>query len=138
MEKDATALFIQLTSEVEYRGLSINNNYGLTIVHQNGSAIPVRSAGAEHIVALSLMGALQRNAPLRGPIIMDSPFGRLDHAHTTKVVQALPNMAGQVVLLVYESELDPKEVRNQLQAKLKKEYRIARRSARHSVIEAIA
>jgi hypothetical protein len=69
---------------------------------------------------------------------MDSPFGRLDHAHTTKVVQALPSMADQVMLLVYESELDPKQARNELKGKLRKEYRIARRSARHSTIETIA
>lgn len=138
VEKDATALFLKLTSEPEYRALSINDSYGLTIVHQDGSAIPVRSAGAEHIVALSLMGALQRNAPLRGPIIMDSPFGRLDEVHTTKVVQALPSMAEQVMLLVYESELDPKQARNELQGKLRKEYRIARRSARHSDLVAMS
>jgi DNA sulfur modification protein DndD len=131
-------LFLKLTSEPEYKALSINESYGLTIVHQDGSAIPVRSAGAEHIVALSLMGALQRNAPLRGPIIMDSPFGRLDNAHTTKVVQALPSMADQVMLLVYESELDPQQAHNQLKGKLRKEYRIARRSARHSVVETMA
>ncbi len=93
VEKDATALFTQLTSEPEYKALSINGSYDFTIVHQDGSAIPVRSAGAEHIVALSLMGALQRNARPRGPIVMDSLFGRLDETHTTKVVQALPNMA---------------------------------------------
>ena len=138
VEKDATALFVKLTSEPEYNALRINDNYGLTIMHQDGSAIPVRSAGAEHIVALSLMGALQRNAPLRGPIVMDSPFGRLDHVHTTKVVQALPSMADQVLLLVYESELDPKQARNQLEGKLRKEYRIARRTARHSDLETIA
>lgn len=138
VEKDATALFLKLTSEPEYTALSINNSYGLTILHQDGSAIPVRSAGAEHIVALSLMGALQRNAPLRGPIIMDSPFGRLDEVHTTKVVQALPSMADQVMLLVYESELDPKQARNELQGKLRKEYRIARRSARHSELQTLS
>ena len=124
VEKDATALFVKLTSEPEYNALRINDNYGLTIVHKDGSAIPVRSAGAEHIVALSLMGALQRNAPLRGPIVMDSPFGRLDQVHTTKVVQALSSMADQVLLLVYERELDAKKARNLLEGKLRKEYRI--------------
>ena len=138
VEKDATTLFLKLTSETEYKALTINESYGLTIMHQDGSAIPVRSAGAEHIVALSLMGALQRNAPLRGPIVMDSPFGRLDDVHTTKVVQALPSMADQVMLLVYESELDPKQARNDLKGKLRKEYRIARRSARHSDLETMA
>ncbi len=83
VEKDATNLFKRLISEPDYAGLNINESYGLTIMHKDKQAIPVRSAGAEHIVALSLMGALQKNAPLRGPIIMDSPFGRLDEIHTT-------------------------------------------------------
>ena len=47
-------------------------------------------------------------------------------------------MADQVMLLVYESELDPKAVRNQIEGKLRKEYRIGRRSARHSVLETMA
>ena len=75
VEADATELFLQLTTEPEYTGLRINESYGLTILHQDGSEIPVRSAGAEHVVALSLVGALQRNAPLQGPIFIDSPFG---------------------------------------------------------------
>ena len=137
VERDATKLFLKLTSEPEYKGLSINESYGLTIVHDDGSQIPVRSAGAEHIVALSLMGALQRNAPLSGPIVMDSPFGRLDETHTTKVVQALSSMADQVMLLVYESELNPTQARNQLQGTLRKEYRITRVTARHSELQSI-
>jgi DNA sulfur modification protein DndD len=138
VQKDATDLFLKLTSEPEYKCLKINDSYGLTIVHEDGSEIPVRSAGAEHIVALSLMGALQRNAPLRGPLVMDSPFGRLDEKHTTKVVQALPGMADQVMLLVYESELNPTQARNDLKGLLRKEYRITRKSARHSELETMA
>jgi DNA sulfur modification protein DndD len=84
------------------------------------------------------MGALQRNAPLRGPLVMDSPFGRLDDRHTTKVVQALPVMADQVMLLVYESELNPTQARNDLKGLLRKEYRITRKSARHSELEKMA
>jgi DNA sulfur modification protein DndD len=135
VEKDATSLFRKLISEEDYKGLEINQNYGLTILHKDGDPIEVRSAGAEHIVALSLMGALQKNAPLSGPIIMDSPFGRLDDMHTTKVISTLPSMAGQVMALVYESELDPMLAREQLRNNLKEEYQITRRTARHSVIE---
>jgi DNA sulfur modification protein DndD len=135
VEADASALFIKLTTEPEYSGLQINESYGLSILHKDGTVIPVRSAGAEHIVALSLMGALQKNAPLQGPIIMDSPFGRLDDQHTTKVVESLPNMAAQVMLLVYESEMEPRIARERLQGNLKREYRIGRMTARHSTIE---
>ncbi len=134
IEADASKLFAQLTTEPDYSGLIINDNYGLTIIHKDKKEIPVRSAGAEHVVALSLMGALQRNAPIRGPIFMDSPFGRLDEMHTTKVIEALPMMANQVVLLAYESELDPQLAREHLLGKLKAEYKLERVSARHTEI----
>jgi DNA sulfur modification protein DndD len=134
VEKDASSYFVQLTTERQFAGLRINQNYGLTIMHSDGRPIPVRSAGAEHVVALSLMGALQRNAPLRGPIVMDSPFGRLDEGHTTRVVKTLPTMAEQVVLLVYRSELDQTQARNDLGAQLTAEYGLVRKSARHTDI----
>ncbi len=137
VEADATELFLQLTTEPEYAGLRINENYGLTILHQDGSEIPVRSAGAEHVVALSLVGALQRNAPLQGPIFIDSPFGRLDTQHTKNVVTALPNMTEQVCLLVYEEELQPQLARNLLRGRLRAEYSLRRVSARHTVLEEI-
>jgi len=66
---------------------------------------------------------------------MDSPFGRLDDQHTTKVVDSLPDMAAQVMLLVYESEMEPRLARSRLQGHLKREYRIGRVTARHSTIE---
>jgi DNA sulfur modification protein DndD len=135
VEADATEHFLELTSEPDYAGLRINDSYGLTIVHKDGSDIPVRSAGAEHIVALSLVGALQNNAPLRGPIIIDSPFGRLDATHTDKTVAALPNMASQVVVLVYEDELAPARARAGLKGHLKAEWTLVRRSARHTELK---
>lgn len=132
VEADATRHFKALTTEPEYAGLRINDSYGLTIVHKDGSDIPVRSAGAEHVVALCLVGALQNNAPLRGPIVIDSPFGRLDRGHTRNIVRALPSMAKQVILLVYEEELPPDMARNELKSKLRGEWRLERRSARHT------
>lgn len=132
VEADATRHFQALTTEPDYAGLRINDSYGLTIIHRDGSAIPVRSASAEHVVALCLVGALQNNAPLQGPIIIDSPFGRLDRGHTTNIVKALPNMAKQVMLLVYEDELPAGLARTELKGKLKAEWKLDRRSARHT------
>ncbi|MBX9941788.1 MAG: AAA family ATPase [Candidatus Obscuribacterales bacterium] len=135
VEKDATDLFLKLTTQKEYKGLKINDNYGLTIIHKDGKPIAIRSAGAEHVVALSLMGALQRNAPLRGPIIADSPFGRLDSGHKTNVVKTLPDIADQVALLVFRSELEPTMARELLQGSLRSEYKIVQRTARHSKLK---
>jgi DNA sulfur modification protein DndD len=135
VEQDASDIFLELTTEPDYGGLKINDNYGLTIVHEDGREIGVRSAGAEHVVALALMGALQNNAPLQGPIIMDSPFGRLDQGHVQNVVSTLPNLTDQVMLLVYEDEINPEAAREILKGKLRKEYTLERVSARHTELK---
>lgn len=135
VESAATAVFLGITNDPDYTALKINENYGLSIVHRSGELVRVRSAGNEHVVALSLMGALQKNAPLKGPIIMDSPFGRLDQVHKTNLVKSLPSMADQVILLVYESEMDPQQARNILAGKLRREYRMRRVSSFNTKIE---
>ena len=138
VEETASGLFLEMTTEREdYAGLAINESYGLTIQHRDGRAEEARSAGAEHVVALALMGALQQNAPLRGPIVMDSPFGRLDEGHTGNVIRALPSMAEQVVLLVYEAEVGKARVRELLGPSLTKEYELVRESARRTKITEI-
>ena len=132
VEADASRYFRQLTTEPEYAGLRINDSYGLTIVHRDGSDIPLRSAGAEHVVALSLVAALQNNAQLRGPIVIDSPFGRLDGGHRAKIVETLPDMADQVIVLVYEEELPPARAREALKGRLRGEWALERQTARHT------
>jgi DNA sulfur modification protein DndD len=138
VESTASALFRSMTTEKEdYAGLTINEWYGLTIRHRDGRAEEARSAGAEHVVALALMGALQHNAPLRGPIVMDSPFGRLDDKHTSNVVQTLPHMADQIILLVYESEVGRSRMRDLLGGRLVREYQMDRISSRRTNIRII-
>ena len=134
----ASDLFLRMTTEdSEYARLEITDNYGLNIIHRDTAVEEGRSAGAEHVVALALVGALQANAPLRGPIVMDSPFGRLDEGHTQNVVAALATMASQVVLLVHEAELRRNNVRRILGSKLLREYELVKVSARRSRIEAV-
>lgn len=106
VERDATELFVQISNDPDYTSLKINDNYGLFMVHSSGEIVPLRSAGFEHVVALSLIGALHKNAPLRGPIIMDSPFGRLDPTHKGNITKVLPKISEQIVLLVYTHEFD--------------------------------
>lgn len=138
VEASATELFLAMTTErTDYAGLRINEDYGLAIIHRDGQPEEARSAGAEHVVALALMGALQKNAPLRGPIVMDSPFGRLDEKHTSNVVQALHRMAEQVVLLVYESEVGRDRARRLLGGRLKAEYELERVSSRRTNIRKV-
>lgn len=124
VEADASEIFVKITNQPEYTNLQINENYGLSIVHQSGRVVEIRSAGYEHIVALALIGALHKNAPLHGPIIMDSPFGRLDPEHKRKITAALPSLANQVLLLVYSGEIDEQLARRTLGSDLKNEYKL--------------
>ena len=138
VESTASKLFLSMTTEKQdLAALTINESYGLTIRHRDGRAEEARSAGAEHVVALALMGALQHNAPLRGPIVMDSPFGRLDENHTANVIQTLPEMAEQVVLLVYEAEVGKARMRDLLGSHLVGEYQLERISARRTNVREV-
>ena len=136
VEHDATELFLQISNDPDYSSLQINENYGLSIVHKSGEIVPLRSAGYEHVVALALIGALHKNAPLRGPIIMDSPFGRLDPTHKSNITKALPSMSDQIVLLAYTHEIDEQYARSTLGPMLKKEYVLQRISSFNTQIEA--
>lgn len=135
VERDATELFCNISSDPDYIALKINDNYGLSIQHRSGEIIPFRSAGFEHIVALSLIGALHKNAPLSGPIIMDSPFGRLDPTHKKNITRALPLMSDQIILLAYTDEIDGQTARQVLGRALKKEYRLRKYGSFHTAIE---
>ena len=135
VEHDATELFCNISSDPDYTALRINDNYGLSIQHRSGEIIPFRSAGFEHIVALSLIGALHKNAPLSGPIIMDSPFGRLDPTHKKNITKALPLMSDQIILLAYTDEIDGQTARQVLGRTLKKEYRLRKYGSFHTAIE---
>lgn len=136
VEKDATELFVQITNDPEYVRLEITDTYGMNIIHKDGGdPVPLRSAGFEHIVALSLIGALHKNAPLSGPIIMDSPLGRLDPTHKANITKLLPQLADQVVLLAYTHEIDEQLARSSLGTALKKEYRLTKQTSFNTRIE---
>lgn len=107
--KLATGVFLSLTKDPTYRQLEINDNYGLAIRKDSGHRVTSRSAGAEQIVALSLIGALNRRGGKALPMVMDTPLARLDARHRANVLKTAPRMASQVVLLVHDCEIDPVE-----------------------------
>lgn len=105
VEELANDAFRHMTTQKSYRGLEINNNYGLQIVDSSGRHVAVRSAGAEQIVALSLIDGLNRTGRAAGPVIMDTPFGRLDLNHRDNILSYLPSVTSQFVLLVHSGEI---------------------------------
>ncbi len=136
VERNATDLFLAMSDEEDYGGLSINDNYGLSIIDKDtGEPIPHPSAGWEHMVAFSLIGALHQNAPFHGPIIMDFPFSRMSSIKRRPMMKAIPKMSDQVVLLVFPGEINPKYTRMDIGSSIVSEYTIGRVHGKHSRIE---
>ena len=137
VERKATDAFLELTTQKDYSGLKINSNYGLTILDEQGEAVPLRSAGAEQIVALSLIDGLSRTGRAAGPVVMDTPFGRLDPKHRANILNYLPKHASQLILLVHEGEINRTTDLSEIAHRIGAEYEIKEKSLRYSKIEKI-
>lgn len=125
VERDASSLFRSITNDPEYERLVINENYGMQIAWSDGELVPNRSSGYEQVVAIALIGALHKNAPIEGPIFMDSTFQRVDEYHKNKIIKNLPEFGHQVIVLAYDTEMGSKEdVRAILGTALLQEYRL--------------
>ena len=138
VERKASEAFMELTTQKDYSGLKINSNYGLTILDELGEPIPLRSAGAEQIVALSLIDGLSRTGRPAGPVVMDTPFGRLDPNHRSNILNYLPKHASQLILLVHEGEINRKEDLSDIAHRIGAEYEIREQSLRISNIEKLS
>ena len=134
IEIAATDVFLQMTTEESYNRLQINDQYGLSIIRDGDKEVPIRSAGAEQIVALSLLNALNKNAVRSAPVIMDTPFGRLDPQHRANVLKYLSTNVHQVILLVHSGEIDQAEDLGRISKYIDQEYRIERISGSRSSI----
>jgi len=131
---EATKVFKQLTTEPTFSGLKINQNYGLTILDRDGRQVTIRSAGAEQIVAMSLLGALNRSANRPGPIVVDTPFGRLDPKHRLNILKYIPHMGDQVIFLVHEGEIHRERDLDPIKNFIGSTFEIRRISSSHSEI----
>lgn len=130
VEKDASNIFNEISHEAGYDHLEINDNFGLEIITEDNRIVPNRSSGFEQVVAISLIFALHHNAPIAGPIFMDSTFQRIDKKHKLKLAKILHTLADQVIVLIYEDEIAPSkdETRSLFSGNLVKEIEIEKES----------
>lgn len=125
VQKDASDLFVKISHDKNYKRLIINDNYGLKIIGNDGSVVPNRSSGYEQVVAICLISALHKNAPIEGPIFMDSTFQRVDDIHKLNILDMLPELGSQVIVLAYDGEIGEKHIiRERLGTHLLKEYEL--------------
>ena len=130
----ASSTFEQLTTEKQFDRLKINNSYGLDLIIEGEQV--ARSAGAEQIVALSLIEALNHHGRRKGPMLMDTPAGRLDKSHRKNIMDYLPTVVTQLAVFAHSGELTEDDIYFD-PSKIGKKYRIKRLSAFHSELQEV-
>jgi DNA sulfur modification protein DndD len=134
IEDIASKAYRKMIHEQDHNGIVISSKkYSMEIIDVNGNAVVEPSAGATQIMALSLIIALGRAGRSIGPIIMDTPFGRLDEDHRQRVMRHLPNYANQLVLLYHSGELQNASLR-QIADQIGIQYEIGKHGESQSVI----
>ena len=137
VEQLASEAFKSLSTQAKYSGLKINSNYGLAILDERGHEVTIRSAGAEQIVALCLIDGLARAGRSAGPVVMDTPFGRLDPGHRANILRYLPTTTNQLILFVHEGEVARDRDLSEISSRIDSVYEIKEVSTRHSKIEKV-
>ena len=94
--------------------VQINKDYSLEVMNAFGQPFLANiSQGQRQVLSLSFITALAQVAgghrSLEMPLFMDTPFGRLSAQHQENLIEYLPQICSQWVLLVTDKEFGPQE-----------------------------
>jgi len=70
------------------------------------------SAGEKEVVAFSFIAGLNQSTQTNAPLVMDTPFGHLDVGHRNGLLDALPKLPCQVILLATDRDLPEADLPN--------------------------
>lgn len=124
------------TSRKHFR-LRLSEDYSVSLVNEAGTPL-AKSGGENQLLGLAFTAALVEFAKLRqnaeghkllrgtiAPLVLDSPFGQLDEDYRGTTASYVPQMAGQVVMLLSRSQCSP-PVMDALKDRVGEEYVIVR------------
>jgi DNA sulfur modification protein DndD len=115
----ATELFAKLIDQEGGRVLQkiiVNSDYSLEILDKFGKRFLANiSAGQRQIMSISFIAALAKAASngnqINIPLFMDTPFGRLSYDHRKNLINEIPNLASQWILLATDTEFRREEAK---------------------------
>lgn len=110
VEHHASLAFTKLVDQPGYEGISIDSDYMVFPVDEEGAIMPIPSAGGQQLLTLALVGGLNGAAVHDAPIIMDTPAGRIDRVNRRRILRWLDGLGQQVVLMVHSGEFVPQEI----------------------------
>ena len=129
IEQKIAEKFIGLTRKDNMiNSVSVNTEtFALTLISQEGDALaPSRlSAGERQLLAIAILSALAEASGKELPTVIDTPLGRLDGRHRSKLIDNyFPKAASQVLLLSTDEEITGKYY-TALKPFINREYHIA-------------
>lgn len=110
IEKHTSKIHQTITNKPEeYKGVKINPDYTLGIEQKSGNIINPEqmnfSAGEKEVLAFAFIAGLNLASGKAAPLIMDTPFGHLDPQHKENIINSLPEIPSQVILLATGEDL---------------------------------
>jgi len=128
IEESATEVFRSITNKPdEYDRIRVNADYTLEIVRKDSTVVEHTklSAGEKEVLAYSFITALNLSSVDPAPFVMDTPFGHLDSGHRKGLLNSLPKLEVQAILLATDRDLPPAE-RDSIDGSISKEFTLKR------------
>ncbi|MFD1039256.1 AAA family ATPase [Virgibacillus byunsanensis] len=144
LTEESTAIFKVLIDRKDkdlIHKIHINENYEIDIIGWDQVNITQDiSQGQRQVVALSFITALAKIAAgdsmdINFPLFMDTPFGRISGTNRDQLIENIPNLASQWILLLTDTELSrSEEMKFKSTDKLGKWYKLDQIANGHSEI----
>lgn len=128
IEENTSDIFTRITNKpLEYAGVTVNEDYTLEVYRNDGTTVDNDdlSSGEKEVLAYSFITALNLSSPDPAPFVMDTPFGHLDTTHRDRLLDSLPELDVQVILLATDRDL-PDEERERIHDVVADEFEIQR------------
>jgi DNA sulfur modification protein DndD len=100
--------YLQVTNKPEeYVGVEITPEYTLGIRTITGKLLhpDVLSAGEKEALVFAFITGLNQTIDTSIPLIIDTPFGHLDKEHQQNIINSLPKLNSQVIILATDRDL---------------------------------
>lgn len=136
LESEFNKVFKRLTrkNDMAYQAKIDRINFMIDLVDKNGNKINKKliSSGEKQIYALAMLEALGKTSGKDLPFIIDTPLGRLDSNHRSKLVNNFfPVIGEQVIILSTDTEVD-EQFYNDLHPSVKTTYEIKYKDGNNS------
>ena len=134
VEESSSEMLKRLSSEKEYERVSITPAYEISMIDHRNRSIPALSSGYAQILALAFISGLAEVAGSSNPVVMDTPWGRVDRGNRALILDWISRREKQTIIFVQSGELTMEEARQKLGGRLGRQLQIERLSATTSKI----